>query len=41
MSPPQVWCAIPVYNNAATVKDIATRALAELDHVVVIDESAP
>jgi hypothetical protein len=40
MTPPQVWCAIPVYNNAATVKDIPTRARAHLDHVLVIDDGS-
>ena len=39
-SPPHVWCAIPVYNNAATVKDIAIRARAQLDHVLVIDDGS-
>ena len=40
MTRPQVWCAIPVYNNAATVKDIATRARAQLDHILVIDDGS-
>ena len=40
MTPPQVWCAIPVYNNAATVNDIATRARAQLDHLLIIDDGS-
>jgi glycosyltransferase involved in cell wall biosynthesis len=39
-APPGVWCAIPVYNNAATVKDVATRARARLENVLVIDDGS-
>jgi len=36
----QTWCAIPVYNNAATIVDVARRARAQLPHVLVIDDGS-
>lgn len=35
-----VWCAIPVYNNAGTIRDVATRCRGQLEHVVVIDDGS-
>jgi hypothetical protein len=34
------WCAIPVYNNAATIADIARRCREQLAHVIVIDDGS-
>ncbi|HEY8750416.1 MAG TPA: glycosyltransferase family 2 protein, partial [Tepidisphaeraceae bacterium] len=36
----QVWCAIPVYNNAATITDIATRARQHLPNIIIIDDGS-
>jgi glycosyl transferase family 2 len=36
----ETWCAIPVYNNAATIVDVARRAHAQLAHVLVIDDGS-
>jgi hypothetical protein len=36
----ETWCAIPVYNNAATIVDVARRARAQLPHVLVIDDGS-
>jgi glycosyltransferase involved in cell wall biosynthesis len=38
--PPDVWCAIPVYNNAATIAGIARRSREQLDNVIVIDDGS-
>jgi glycosyltransferase involved in cell wall biosynthesis len=35
-----VWCAIPVYNNAATIADIVTRCKAQLDQIIVVDDGS-
>ena len=35
-----VWCAIPVYNNAATVRAVALAARQALSHVVVVDDGS-
>lgn len=35
-----VWCAIPVYNNAGTIRDVAIRCREQLDHVIVIDDGS-
>ncbi len=35
-----LWCAIPVYNNAGTIRDVATRCRKELEHVVVVDDGS-
>jgi glycosyltransferase involved in cell wall biosynthesis len=34
------WCCIPVYNNAATIADVARRAREQIDHVLVIDDGS-
>jgi len=36
----ETWCAIPVYNNAATIVDVASRARQQLPHVLVIDDGS-
>ncbi len=35
-----VWCAIPVYNNAATITDVAQRARAQIANVLVVDDGS-
>lgn len=35
-----IWCAIPVYNNAGTILDVAARCRKQLEHVVVIDDGS-
>lgn len=37
---PDIWCAIPVYNNAGTVVDVVTRARAQMERVLVIDDGS-
>lgn len=39
-NPASVWCAIPVYNNAATIRDLAQRARLQMPHVLVIDDGS-
>lgn len=40
-SPWKIFCVIPVYNNAATIKDVALRcAKLELDGVLVVDDGS-
>jgi len=34
------WCAVPVFNNQATVKDVVTACRAILQNVVVIDDGS-
>jgi glycosyltransferase involved in cell wall biosynthesis len=36
----QIAIVIPAYNEAATLRDVATRALAQCSHVVVIDDGS-
>jgi glycosyltransferase involved in cell wall biosynthesis len=36
----QVWCGIPVYNNAATIIDVARRSREHIAHVLVIDDGS-
>ena len=36
----QIWGAIPVYNNGATVKDIALKCRAVLKNIVVVDDGS-
>lgn len=36
----KVCCVIPVYNNAATLRDVVSRTLAQLDNVLVIDDGS-
>jgi glycosyltransferase involved in cell wall biosynthesis len=37
---PKIWCAIPVYNNAGTIADVARRCRDQLAHVLVIDDGS-
>lgn len=39
-NPSCLWCAIPVYNNAATVREVACRARQQLEHVLVVDDGS-
>ncbi len=34
------WVAIPVYNNAGTIADVARRARERADHILVIDDGS-
>ena len=36
----KVMAVIPAYNEAATIRDVARRALAELDDVIVVDDGS-
>jgi glycosyltransferase involved in cell wall biosynthesis len=36
----RIWCAIPVYNNAATILDVAQRCRAQMDNVIVVDDGS-
>jgi glycosyltransferase involved in cell wall biosynthesis len=40
LAPEDIWCAIPVYNNARTIADVARRARAQVQRVVVIDDGS-
>lgn len=35
-----IWCAVPVYNNAATVKDVVLACRSVLTNVVVVDDGS-
>jgi Glycosyl transferase family 2 len=35
-----IWCGIPVYNNAATIADVARRCREQIDHVLVVDDGS-
>jgi hypothetical protein len=35
-----IWCAVPVFNNRATVRDVVTSCRATLRNVVVIDDGS-
>ncbi len=35
-----IWCVVPVYNNAATVKDVVATCRAILRNVVVVDDGS-
>src|SRR5580658_9913661 len=35
-----VYCAIPVYNNARTIADVAQRCRREIERVIVIDDGS-
>jgi len=37
---PDVWCAVPVFNNGATVKDVVIACRSVLRNVVVIDDGS-
>jgi hypothetical protein len=36
----QIWCGIPVYNNAATIADVARRCREQIANVVVVDDGS-
>ncbi len=36
----QIWCGIPVYNNAATIADVARRCREQIASVVVVDDGS-
>jgi glycosyltransferase involved in cell wall biosynthesis len=36
----KIWCAIPVFNNKATIRDVAAACRTLLSHVVVIDDGS-
>ena len=36
----QVWCVIPVYNNARTLREVAVGCRAQMDHVLVVDDGS-
>ena len=36
----RVWCVIPVYNNALTVRDVAVACRMEIDNVLVVDDGS-
>jgi glycosyltransferase involved in cell wall biosynthesis len=40
IAPEDIWCAIPVYNNAGTIADVARRARAHIRRVLVIDDGS-
>ena len=35
-----IWCVVPVYNNSATVKQVAVRCRAILESVLVVDDGS-
>ncbi len=35
-----VWCVIPVYNNAASIRDVAVRSLNYIKNVLVVDDGS-
>jgi glycosyltransferase involved in cell wall biosynthesis len=35
-----VWCAIPVYNNARTIADVAQRCRTQIEKVIVVDDGS-
>jgi len=35
-----VWCAVPVYNNPATVADVVRRCCSAVPNVVVVDDGS-
>ncbi|MGD0463275.1 MAG: glycosyltransferase family 2 protein [Tepidisphaeraceae bacterium] len=36
----QIWCGIPVHNNAATIADVARRCREQIQSVVVVDDGS-
>jgi hypothetical protein len=36
----QIWCGIPVYNNAATICDVARRCREQIANIVVVDDGS-
>ena len=35
-----MWCVVPVYNNAATVREVALGSRKHLQHVLVVDDGS-
>ncbi len=40
LSDEDIWCIIPVYNNAATVESVATESRKHIDNVLVVDDGS-
>jgi uncharacterized protein (DUF2062 family) len=40
MLPAGVWCAVPVFNNAATVRDVVVGCLRHCERVLVVDDGS-
>jgi glycosyltransferase involved in cell wall biosynthesis len=36
----QIWCGIPVYNNASTIVDVTRRCREQIENVIVIDDGS-
>jgi len=36
----QIWCGIPVYNNAATIADVVRRCREQIDNIVIVDDGS-
>ena len=36
----RIWCAVPVYNNADTVREVATGCRSRLPNVIVVDDGS-
>lgn len=34
------WVVIPAYNEAATIRDVASRAIRQIEHVIVVDDGS-
>jgi len=37
---PRVWCVIPVYNNAGTLREVAEQCRERMDRVLVVDDGS-
>jgi glycosyltransferase involved in cell wall biosynthesis len=40
MLPAGVWCAVPVFNNAATIQDVVARCRRQAERVLVVDDGS-
>lgn len=40
LSQDRIWCAVPVYNNRATVKDVVAECRSVLRNIVVVDDGS-
>jgi glycosyltransferase involved in cell wall biosynthesis len=40
MGTDNVWCAVPVYNNGSTLRQVVEKCLVELDNVLVVDDGS-
>lgn len=36
----EIWCGIPVFNNAGTIADVVARARAQIPNIVVVDDGS-